>query len=177
MKKFWHSRRKLYMGPEASALDRSGKAYLGVLDLLRGLIAEPVSDRKRGATDGEGGTEAASGLMGGSGGFSGVATGGALGGTRGTSGIGLEAGIDDEATTLVGTAEAASALLTSDLPLLVIQPTEDMFVDPKHAKIFQSDRLPGNRYHVSDLADALKPGAVHVSWLKVRAVCAALSQY
>jgi len=35
-----------------------------------------------------------------------------------------------------------SDLLELDLPLLVIQGTENVFVDPRHASIFQADKLP-----------------------------------
>ena len=59
-----------------------------------------------------------------------------------------------------------SALLRTDLPVVVVQSTEDAFVSPKNAVVFQADRLPPHRSLVTFIADSLDPGAVHVTWLR-----------
>jgi hypothetical protein len=61
-----------------------------------------------------------------------------------------------------------SDLLEIDLPLFIIQGTEDVFVDPRHASIFQPDHLPpgSERVVVDNLSEALKPHALHVAWLR-----------
>lgn len=51
-------------------------------------------------------------------------------------------------------------------PVLVVQSTEDIFVNPRTAALYQADRLPPERTLVKDIADCLDEGAVHVSWLK-----------
>ena len=57
-------------------------------------------------------------------------------------------------------------LLTTPLPVVVVQSTENVFVNPRHASVYQPDQLPPERYLVSSVADSLLPGAVHVSWLR-----------
>jgi len=61
-----------------------------------------------------------------------------------------------------------SDLLDIDLPLFIIQGTEDVFVDPRHASIFQPDHLPpgSERVVVDKLSEALQPHALHVAWLR-----------
>jgi len=61
---------------------------------------------------------------------------------------------------------AAALLKKSEVPVVVVQSTEDQFVSPKNAAAFQGDRLPPNRILVSSIADSLDIGAVHVSWLR-----------
>ena len=60
-----------------------------------------------------------------------------------------------------------ASLLLSELPVIVVQSTEDVFVDPKNALMFRDDRLPPDRIVVKDVADSLDANAVYVSWLKV----------
>lgn len=60
-----------------------------------------------------------------------------------------------------------AAMLLTEIPLLVVQSTEDVFVTPRTAEMFQAERLPPERTLVTDFADSLDPGAVHVCWLKV----------
>ena len=62
--------------------------------------------------------------------------------------------------------DGAQMLATSNIPVIVVQSTEDVFVNPRNAAIFQTDRLPPERTLVSDLVDSLDENAVHVSWLK-----------
>ena len=57
-------------------------------------------------------------------------------------------------------------LTSSDIPLLVIQSTEDIFVDPKNATVYHQDKLASPRYSISDIVNCLDTNAVHVSWLK-----------
>ena len=57
-------------------------------------------------------------------------------------------------------------VLTTPLPVVVVQSTENVFVNPRHASVYQPDQLPPERYLVSSVADSLLPGAVHVSWLR-----------
>jgi hypothetical protein len=57
-------------------------------------------------------------------------------------------------------------LNSSSIPVLAIQSTEDVFVHPRTAEIFQQDRLPESRNFVLDFADCLDDSAVHVCWLK-----------
>ena len=61
---------------------------------------------------------------------------------------------------------AAALLRKTEVPVVVVQATEDQFVSPKNAAAFQGDRLPPNRTLVSSVADSLDLGAVHVSWLR-----------
>ena len=60
-----------------------------------------------------------------------------------------------------------ASILLSDLPVVIIQSTEDVFVDPKNALLFRGDRLPPERVVVTDVADCLDSNAVYVAWLKV----------
>ena len=60
-----------------------------------------------------------------------------------------------------------ASFLLSELPVIVVQSTEDVFVDPKNALMFRDDRLPPDRKVVKDVADSLDANAVYVSWLKV----------
>lgn len=60
-----------------------------------------------------------------------------------------------------------ATILLNDLPILVVQSTEDVFVDPKNAIMFRDDRLPPDRVLVKDVTDCLDTNAVFVSWLKV----------
>jgi hypothetical protein len=62
--------------------------------------------------------------------------------------------------------DGASILLTN-LPVAIVQATEDVFVDPKSALMFREDRLPPGRILVQDVTDCLDSNAVYVSWLKV----------
>ena len=57
-------------------------------------------------------------------------------------------------------------LLSTRLPLLIVHGTEDVFVDPRHAKVWVSDSLPVGRTVVESIEDCLRPGAIHVSWLR-----------
>jgi hypothetical protein len=59
-----------------------------------------------------------------------------------------------------------SDIFKTKLPLVVVQSTEDMFVNPRNASIFQKDKLPKNRNLVTDVSDALDSDAVYVCWLK-----------
>jgi hypothetical protein len=57
-------------------------------------------------------------------------------------------------------------LLTTQLPVLVVQSTEDVFVNPRNAAIYQTERLPPERNLVTDIIDSLDMNAVHISWLQ-----------
>ena len=59
-----------------------------------------------------------------------------------------------------------AAVLTSNLPVLVVQSTEDVFVNPRNAAIFQTERLPPESNLVTEVVDALDENAVHVAWLQ-----------
>lgn len=61
--------------------------------------------------------------------------------------------------------DGASVLLT-DLPVVVVQGTEDVFVNPRGASIFQSSQMPPERFQVDNISCCLAPGAVHISWLQ-----------
>lgn len=61
--------------------------------------------------------------------------------------------------------DGASVLLTK-LPVVVVQATEDVFVNPRGASVFQSSQMPPERFQVDNISDCLTPGAVHISWLK-----------
>lgn len=60
----------------------------------------------------------------------------------------------------------ASMILTSSIPILTIQSTEDIFVDPRNGTLFQADQIPPERKAVTDIADALDENAVFLGWLK-----------
>ena len=49
-------------------------------------------------------------------------------------------------------------MLTSQLPVIVVQSTENVFVNPRSASVYQPDQLPPERYLVPSIADALLPG-------------------
>ena len=49
-------------------------------------------------------------------------------------------------------------VLTSQLPVIVVQSTENVFVNPRSASVYQPDQLPPERYLVPTIADALLPG-------------------
>ena len=49
-------------------------------------------------------------------------------------------------------------VLTSQLPVIVVQSTENIFVNPRSASVYQPDQLPPERYLVPTIADALLPG-------------------
>jgi len=61
--------------------------------------------------------------------------------------------------------DGAEILLTK-IPIIVVQSTDDIFVNPRHATMFQEDSLPPERRLVQDISDSLKKSAVHVCWLK-----------
>jgi len=71
--------------------------------------------------------------------------------------------------------DGASVLL-SDIPIHIIQSTEDVFVDPKNAMIFQEEMLPANRNLVNNIADSLDTNAVHVNWLQVSSTFGILNE-
>eukprot|EP01038_Epipyxis_sp_PR26KG_P004789 gene4789-6716_t len=56
-------------------------------------------------------------------------------------------------------------MLNTQIPVHIIQSTEDVFIDPKNAQIFSPDYLPANRTLVNSVADSVDLGAVNVSWL------------
>lgn len=62
--------------------------------------------------------------------------------------------------------DGAEILMNTDIPIVVIQSTEDVFVDPKNAALFSPDNLPPTRNLVHDISDALDANAVHVCWLR-----------
>ncbi len=62
--------------------------------------------------------------------------------------------------------DGAQMLVNSSVPVLVVQSTEDVFVNPRNAAIYQPDKLPPERKLVTGLVDALDENSVHVSWLK-----------
>ena len=51
-------------------------------------------------------------------------------------------------------------VLTSQLPVVVVQSTENVFVNPRSASVYQPDQLPPERYLVPTVADALLPGTL-----------------
>jgi len=62
--------------------------------------------------------------------------------------------------------DGAQMLVATTVPVLVVQCTEDVFVNPRNAAIYQADKLPPERTLVTNLVDSLDENAVHVSWLK-----------
>jgi hypothetical protein len=62
--------------------------------------------------------------------------------------------------------DGALILVQNETPVIVIQGTEDVFIDPKSAAIFSSQQLPPERILVRNIEDTAQPGTVHVSWLK-----------
>jgi chemotaxis protein histidine kinase CheA len=62
--------------------------------------------------------------------------------------------------------DGAAVLSNSSLPVLAIQSTDDVFVHPRTAEIYQPDKLPERRHSVTNFADCLDENAVHVCWLK-----------
>ncbi|RYH22833.1 hypothetical protein EON65_18680 [archaeon] len=62
--------------------------------------------------------------------------------------------------------DGAVMLTKSELPVLVIQGTENVFVDPINASVFDPGQLPPLRTMVNNVVDALEPNAVYVAWLK-----------
>jgi len=62
--------------------------------------------------------------------------------------------------------DGAQMLAATNVPVLVVQSTEDVFVNPRNAAIYQADKLPPERTLVTNMVDALDENAVHVSWLK-----------
>jgi hypothetical protein len=57
-------------------------------------------------------------------------------------------------------------LLLTEIPTIVVQGTEDSFVDPKSANIFKEEYLPANRVVVKEVADCLDDNAVYLTWLR-----------
>jgi hypothetical protein len=57
-------------------------------------------------------------------------------------------------------------LISQATPIIVIQGTEDVFIDPKSAAIFSPHQLPPERYLVNSIEEAIEPNTVFVSWLK-----------
>lgn len=62
--------------------------------------------------------------------------------------------------------DGAMMLVQTDIPVVVIQSTEDVLVDPKNASLYSANQLPPERQLVSDMVDALETNAVHLIWLK-----------
>lgn len=62
--------------------------------------------------------------------------------------------------------DGAQLLTSTDVPVVVIQSTENVFVDPKQAAVFSPDQLPPERFLVNDLVDSLERNAVYMAWLK-----------
>ena len=52
------------------------------------------------------------------------------------------------------------------IQVLVVQSTEDVFVNPRNAAVYQQTQLPPERVLVKDTVDSLDENAVHVMWLK-----------
>lgn len=61
--------------------------------------------------------------------------------------------------------DGAEILLTK-MPIIVVQSTDDVFVNPRHATMFQQDSLPPERRLVQEFSDCLKKSAINVNWLK-----------
>ena len=58
-------------------------------------------------------------------------------------------------------------ILELDVPLLVIQGTENIFVDPRHALMFRKDHIQETqRVVVNEMSSILQPHGLHVCWLK-----------
>jgi hypothetical protein len=49
-------------------------------------------------------------------------------------------------------------LHTNEIPIVVVQSTDDVFVNPRNAEIFLQSSLPNNRKLVMDVADCLDEG-------------------
>eukprot|EP00981_Chlorochromonas_danica_P003055 scaffold607_cov160-Ochromonas_danica.AAC.28 len=62
--------------------------------------------------------------------------------------------------------DGAQLLTSTDVPVVVIQSTENVFVDPKQAAVFSPDQLPPERFLVNDLVDSLERNSVYMAWLK-----------
>ena len=59
-----------------------------------------------------------------------------------------------------------AAVLLTDIPLVAVYSTEDVFLNPRGASVFQAQQLPPERSLVSTVGGCLAPGAVHMSWLR-----------
>lgn len=62
--------------------------------------------------------------------------------------------------------DGALMLQSTDIPVIVVQSTEDVFVDPKTANMFQAESLPPERILVTDVHDSLDTNAVFINWLR-----------
>ena len=58
-----------------------------------------------------------------------------------------------------------ASILRTEIPVVVVHSTENNFVSPTTASVYQADQLPYMRHLVTSMADCLDAGAVHVSWL------------
>ena len=58
-----------------------------------------------------------------------------------------------------------ASILRTEIPVVVVHSTEDSFVNPSTASVYQADELPYMRRFVTSIADCLDAGAVHLSWL------------
>jgi hypothetical protein len=61
--------------------------------------------------------------------------------------------------------DGAAMLLETEIPVMVIQSIDDMFVDPKNAAVYQSEEIRAARREVTDLVDCLDPRALNIAWL------------
>ena len=68
--------------------------------------------------------------------------------------------------------DGAGVLALSKLPFMIVQSTDDVFVNPFKASVgFQPEKLPPGRFMSSGIEDCLDLGSVHVSWLKAGRYC------
>lgn len=56
-------------------------------------------------------------------------------------------------------------VLRTEIPVVVVHSSENNFVSPTTASVYQAEQLPYMRHVVTSMADCLDAGAVHVSWL------------
>eukprot|EP01040_Poterioochromonas_malhamensis_P013046 gene13046-14311_t len=62
--------------------------------------------------------------------------------------------------------DGAMILVQHNTPIVVVQSTEDVFIDPKAAAIYSSQQLPPERRLVTQLEQSIDKNSVYVSWLK-----------
>lgn len=62
--------------------------------------------------------------------------------------------------------DGATILMNNSIPIIVVQGTENIFIDPKHAAIYSPQQLPPNRRLIENVADTIDPNSIYMIWLK-----------
>jgi hypothetical protein len=79
---------------------------------------------------------------------------------------GKRSGSSTTAGTVADDFDGAMLLVNTPYPILVVQSTEDVFVDPKTAAVYSPAQLPPERTLVDDLQKLQEPNTVFITWLK-----------